>query len=84
MENSPAWQRVIDDLAGDDKAMRADLTEIGKWFPSIGMLRHHARGLLKVMTDDELDRACDDPQGIPPALVLRFAMQETRSDDPGQ
>ena len=84
MENSPAWQRVIDDLAGDDKAMRADLTEIGKWFPSCVMLRHHACGLLKVMTDDELDRACPDHNGIHYALVLRFAMQETRSDDPGQ
>ena len=84
MENCPAWKRVIDDLAGGDKAMRVDLTEIGKWFPNCSTLRHHARGLLKVMTDDELDRACPDHDGIHYALVLRFAMQETRSDDPGQ
>ena len=83
MDNTPAWQRAIEDLAGDDDALRADLKEISRWFPSGQMLLHHARGLVKVMTDDEKHRAMPAP-GVAPVLVLSFAMAETRSDDPRQ
>ena len=83
MDKTPAWQRVIEDLAGDDDALRADLKEIARWFPSGQMLLHHALGLVKVMTDDEKRRAMPAP-GVAPVLVLRFAMAETRSDDPRQ
>ena len=48
------------------------------------MLANHARGLIDVMTDDEKRRALVDGPGTPPANILRFAMAETRSDDPRQ
>ena len=83
MDTTPAWQRAIEYLADDDNALRADLIEIARWFPSGQMLLHHALGLVKVMTDDEKRRAMPAP-GIAPVLVLRFAMAETRSDDPRQ
>ena len=56
---------------------------IVRWFPSGQMLLHHALGLVKVMTDDEKRRAMPAP-GLAPVLGLRFAMAETRSDDPRQ
>ena len=83
MDGSLRWQRVVEDLAGEDQAARAELQEIARWFPSIQMMRNHARGLIKAMTDDEKRRAMPAP-GIAPVLVLRFAMAETRSDDPRQ
>mgnify|MGYP006951653731 CR=1 FL=1 len=48
------------------------------------MLANHARGLIDQMTDDEKRRALVDGPGTPPANILRFAMAETRSDDPRQ
>ena len=48
------------------------------------MLTNHARGLIDAMTDDEKRRALVDGPGTPPANILRFAMAETRSDDPRQ
>ena len=84
MDNHPAWQRMVDELAGDDEVARAELQEIGRWFPSVEMLANHARGLIDVMTDDEKRRALVDGPGTPPANILRFAMAETRSDDPRQ
>lgn len=86
MDRSIAWQRAVEDLARDDEAARAELKEISRWFPSLQMMLIHARGLVKVMTDDEKLRAFPDGPfgvpGVPPAKVLQFAMRETRSDDP--
>ena len=64
MDNTPSWQRAIEDLARDDEAARADLREIARWFPNIGMMRHHARGLIKIITDDEKRRAMPPGRGL--------------------
>ena len=88
MDGSLGWQRAVEDLAGNDQAARAELQEIARWFPSIQMMRTHARGLIKVMTDDEKLRAMPSGPygvvGVHPAKILQFAMGETRSDDPDQ
>ena len=88
MDGSLRWQRVVKDLAREDQAAQAELQEIARWFPSIQMMRTHARGLIKVMTDDEKLRAMPSGPygvvGVHPAKILQFAMGETRSDDPDQ
>ncbi|KAE8815924.1 hypothetical protein D1007_06458 [Hordeum vulgare] len=49
------------------------------------MMRNHARGLVKVMTEAEKLRAFPSGQFIPAATVLLWAMQEvTTSNDPLQ
>ncbi|KAI5020437.1 hypothetical protein ZWY2020_045325 [Hordeum vulgare] len=47
MDQSIAWQKVVQDLAGDNQEIREKLREITGWFPSIEMMRNHARGLIK-------------------------------------
>ena len=75
MEKSLGWQRAMMDLAGDDEGWRAQLTEVCGWFPSTEMLVNHARGLVKVLTDAEKKRAFPYGRGIPPALLLVWAME---------
>ncbi|KAI4975849.1 hypothetical protein ZWY2020_049456 [Hordeum vulgare] len=53
MDQSIAWQKVVQDLAGDNQETREQLREITGWFPSIEMMRNHAHGLIKVMREDE-------------------------------
>ena len=81
MDGSLGWQRAVEDLAGNDQAARAELQEIARWFPSIQMMRNHARGLIKAMTDDERHRAMPNGNfgvvGIHSAKILQFAMGET-------
>ncbi|KAI4984787.1 hypothetical protein ZWY2020_017417 [Hordeum vulgare] len=48
MDQSIAWQKAVQDLAGDNQEIREELREITGWFPSIEMTRNHARGLIKV------------------------------------
>ncbi|KAI5017437.1 hypothetical protein ZWY2020_042325 [Hordeum vulgare] len=49
------------------------------------MMRNHARGMLKVMTDDEKLGAFPSGLNIPAATVLLEAMREVhRSQDPAQ
>ncbi|KAI4987276.1 hypothetical protein ZWY2020_020076 [Hordeum vulgare] len=57
MENSLGWQKVVEDLAGDEHVTRAELKEVTLWFPSLLMTRNHAHSLVKSMTDDEKARA---------------------------
>ena len=65
--------------------MRAQYREIARWFPSPAMLRNHARGLVKVMTPAERQRAFPAGRTIPPATILLWAMREVqRSPDPRQ
>ena len=72
-------------LAGDDEGWRAQLAEVCGWFPSTEMLVNHARGLVKVLTDAEKKRAFPYGCGVPPALLLVWAMREaTLSDSPVQ
>ena len=61
------------------------MTEVCGWFPSTEMLVNHARGLVKVLTDTERKRAFPYDRGVPPAVLLVWAMQEaTLSDSPVQ
>ena len=53
MDQSIAWQKSVQDLAGNNQEIREQLREITGWFPSIEMMRNHARGLIKVMREDE-------------------------------
>jgi hypothetical protein len=88
MDGSLGWQRAIEDLGGDDQAARAELKEIMRWFPSLQMMQNHARGLIKVMMEDEkLHSMPSSPHGVPgisPTKILQFTMREMRSDDPRQ
>ncbi|KAI5013195.1 hypothetical protein ZWY2020_028149 [Hordeum vulgare] len=45
--------KAVQDLVGDNQEIREKLREITGWFPSIEMMRNHARGLIKVMREDE-------------------------------
>ncbi|KAI5016110.1 hypothetical protein ZWY2020_005961 [Hordeum vulgare] len=47
MDQSIAWQKAMQDLAGNNQEIREQLREITGWFPSIEMMRNHARGLIK-------------------------------------
>ena len=61
------------------------MTEVCGWFPSTEMLVNHARGLVKVLTDAERKRAFPYGRGVPPAVLLVWAMREaTLSDSPVQ
>ena len=79
------WQLAIEALAGNNQEMRAQYREIARWFPSLAMLRNHARGLVKVMTPAERQRAFPAGRTVPPATILLWAMREVqRSPDPRQ
>ena len=59
--------------------------EVCGWFPSTEMLVNHARGLVEVLTDGEKKRAFPYGRGVPPAVLLVWAMREaTLSDSPVQ
>ncbi|KAI4989307.1 hypothetical protein ZWY2020_036624 [Hordeum vulgare] len=47
MDQSIAWQKVVQDLAGNNQEIREQLREITGWFPNIEMMRNDARGLIK-------------------------------------
>ncbi|KAI5002358.1 hypothetical protein ZWY2020_027008 [Hordeum vulgare] len=51
MDQSIAWQNFVQDLAGDNQEIHEQLREITGWFPSIEMMRNHARGLIKAMRE---------------------------------
>ncbi|KAI5006496.1 hypothetical protein ZWY2020_033739 [Hordeum vulgare] len=57
MDQSIAWQKAVQELASDNQEICEQLREITGWFPSIEMMRNHARGLIKVMREDEKLRA---------------------------
>ena len=80
------WQLAIEALAGNNKEIRAQYREIARWFPSMAMLRNHARGLVKVMTAAEKQRAFHSAgRTIPAPTILLWAMREVqRSPDPRQ
>ena len=79
------WQLAIEALAGNNQEMRAQYREIARWFPSLEMMRNHARGLVKVMTAAEKQRAFPAGRTIPPPTILLWAMREVqRSPDPRQ
>ncbi|KAI4968200.1 hypothetical protein ZWY2020_005312 [Hordeum vulgare] len=69
MDQSIAWQKAVQDVAGDNQEIREQLCEITGWFPSIKMMRNHACGLIKVMREDEKLRAFPPP---PPASTTEF------------
>jgi len=80
------WQLAIEALAGNNKEIRAQYREIARWFPSMAMLRNHARGLVKVMMAAEKQRAFHSTgRTIPAPTILLWAMREVqRSPDPRQ
>ncbi|KAI5002220.1 hypothetical protein ZWY2020_026870 [Hordeum vulgare] len=85
MDQSIAWQKAVQDLAGDNQEICEQLREITGWFPSIEMMRNHARGLIKVMREDE--KLCAFPPGycVPPSSVILWVMRELqRTTDPTQ
>ncbi|KAI5000463.1 hypothetical protein ZWY2020_005052 [Hordeum vulgare] len=58
MDQSIAWQKAVQDLAGDNQEICEQLREITGLFPSIEMMRNHAHGLIKVQrTTDPTHRA---------------------------
>ncbi|KAI5009624.1 hypothetical protein ZWY2020_011761 [Hordeum vulgare] len=61
MDQSIGWQKAMQDLADDNQEIREQLREITGWFPSIEMMQNHARGLIKVMREDEKLRASPPP-----------------------
>ncbi|KAE8782668.1 hypothetical protein D1007_43937 [Hordeum vulgare] len=82
MEQSLGWQKAIEDLVGNHVQIREQYREIARWFPSVQMMRNHARGFVKVMTEAEKLRALPGGQSIPAATVLLWAMREaTTSND---
>ncbi|KAI5009371.1 hypothetical protein ZWY2020_011508 [Hordeum vulgare] len=66
MDASIGWQKVVQDLAGDNEEIREQLREITGWFPSIEMMRNHARGLIKVMREDEAQPSPAIASHLPP------------------
>ena len=85
MERSLGWQQAMIELAGNDEAWRVQLMEVCGWFPSTEMLVNHARGLVKVLTDAERNRAFPYGRGVSQAVLLVWAMREaTLSDSPVQ
>ncbi|KAE8771469.1 hypothetical protein D1007_56637 [Hordeum vulgare] len=76
MDQSITWQKAVQDLAGNNQKIREQLREITGWFPSIEMMRNYARGLIKVMREDEKLRAFHRGYCIPPSSVLLWAMWE--------
>ncbi|KAI5012674.1 hypothetical protein ZWY2020_024940 [Hordeum vulgare] len=53
MDNTPAWQRAINDLTGADHVARVELKEITRWFPSVQMLRNHVCGIIEMLQNRE-------------------------------
>ncbi|KAE8807781.1 hypothetical protein D1007_15941 [Hordeum vulgare] len=85
IDDSLGWQKAVEDLAGNNQQLRAQYREIARWFPSVQMMRNHARGLAKVMTVAEKQRAFPAGFNIPLPTVLLWAMRETQlSPDPRQ
>ncbi|KAI4976548.1 hypothetical protein ZWY2020_050155 [Hordeum vulgare] len=69
---------------GDNQEIRGN-REIMGWFPSIEMMRNHARGLIKVMREDEKLHAFPPGYCVPPSSVILWAMREVqRTTDPTQ
>ncbi|KAI4997859.1 hypothetical protein ZWY2020_053201 [Hordeum vulgare] len=68
MDQSIAWQKAVQDLAGDNQEIREQLREMTGWFPSIEMMRNHAHGLIKMMREDEKLRA------FPPATASHLPL----------
>ncbi|KAI5020335.1 hypothetical protein ZWY2020_045223 [Hordeum vulgare] len=70
MEQSLGWHKAIEDLAGNHVQIREQYREIARWFPSVKMMRNHARGLVKERLHPEIllgpsgdsndDRVSDD------------------------
>ncbi|KAI4994472.1 hypothetical protein ZWY2020_034113 [Hordeum vulgare] len=84
MDQSIAWQKAVQDLAGNNQEIREQLCEITGWFPSIEMMQNHARGLIKVMREDEKLHAFPAIKA-PPSSVLLWAMREVqRTTNPTQ
>ncbi|KAI4994776.1 hypothetical protein ZWY2020_034679 [Hordeum vulgare] len=85
MDQSIVSQKAVQDLAGDNQEILEQLHEITGWFPSIEMMRNHARGLIKVMREDEKLRAFPPGYYVPPSSILLWAMREVqRTTDPMQ
>ncbi|KAI4974673.1 hypothetical protein ZWY2020_048280 [Hordeum vulgare] len=70
MEHNLGCQKAIEDLDGDNQETRRQYGEIARWFPSVQMMRNHARDLVKVMTDAENLHAFPDVQNTPVATVF--------------
>ncbi|KAI5007906.1 hypothetical protein ZWY2020_008954 [Hordeum vulgare] len=64
MDASIGWQKAVQDLAGDNDEIREQLREITGWFPSIKMMRNHARGLIK-----RTERVTDAVLALPAAVL---------------
>ncbi|KAI4978045.1 hypothetical protein ZWY2020_014599 [Hordeum vulgare] len=84
MDGSLGCQKVVEDLAGNNQQLCAQYKEIAHWFPSVQMMRNHGRGLVKVMTAAEKQRAFPAGFNILPLTVLVQAMRETALPDPRQ
>ncbi|KAE8817151.1 hypothetical protein D1007_05360 [Hordeum vulgare] len=85
MDQSIAWQKAVQDLTGNNQEIHEQLREITGWFPSIEMMRNHARGLIKVMREDEKLRAFPLGYCVRPSSVILWAMREVqRTTDPTQ
>ncbi|KAI5018653.1 hypothetical protein ZWY2020_043541 [Hordeum vulgare] len=80
MEQSLALQKSIEDLARDNVEIRQQYREIARWFPSVQRMRNHARGLVKVMTDDEKLRSFPMASTSQPPLSSCGALVNTISD----
>ena len=70
------WQLAIEELAGNNRKLRAQYREIARWFPSAAMLRNHACGLVKVMTPAERQRAFPAGRTVPPTTILLRAIRD--------
>ncbi|KAI5011585.1 hypothetical protein ZWY2020_013722 [Hordeum vulgare] len=69
MDQSIAWQKVVQDLTGDNQEIREQLREITGWFPSVEMMQNHGCGLIKVMREDEKLRASPPPRLLRPTFL---------------
>ncbi|KAI4977584.1 hypothetical protein ZWY2020_059721 [Hordeum vulgare] len=77
MDDSLGWQKAVEELASNNQQLRAQYREIACWFPSVQMMRNHARGLLKVMTSAEKQRAFPAGFNVPPPTILLWAEHVT-------
>ncbi|KAI5000164.1 hypothetical protein ZWY2020_004753 [Hordeum vulgare] len=72
MDQSIAWQKVVQDLAGNNQEISEQLREITGWFPSIEMMRNHARGLIKpdpTRLASRTERVTDDVLALSAAVL---------------
>ncbi|KAI4996371.1 hypothetical protein ZWY2020_051156 [Hordeum vulgare] len=85
MDQSIGWQKAVQDLTGNNQEIHEQLREITGWFPSIEMMRNHARGLIKVMREGEKLCAFPPSYCFPPSVVILWAIREVqRAIDPMQ